>query len=99
MPLLIWVILSGIGSFLYQNSDFTHRNPIYHDLCNYNWPVLYNLSQSSVHAALSYYFSWWLPPALIAKIFALGYTGQELLLYFWSMLYITCADIFKKFII
>ncbi|MBQ7577757.1 MAG: hypothetical protein IJT21_05790, partial [Synergistaceae bacterium] len=93
--LLFWVFLSGIGGLGFQNWDFTARNPIYHDLCNYKWPVVYDLSLQSENvraitgegfAALSYYFGWWLPPALIAKIFSLGYTGQEAILYFWAVM-------------
>lgn len=76
----LWVLLSGIGGFGYQNYDFVARNPIYHDLCNYEWPVIYERT-----GALSYYFSFWLFPALISKIFSFALSGQNLCLYFWTL--------------
>ena len=91
----VWVILSGIGNLSYQNWDFIARNPIYRDLCTYNWPVMYDFSEQTPYvqsiigsgkAALSYYFSWWLPPAFICKIFSFGQTGQNICLYAWAVL-------------
>lgn len=43
----LWVFMSGIGGFVYQNSDFTARNVFYRDLCNYDWPVIYDDSLQS----------------------------------------------------
>ena len=43
----LWVLLSGIGGVFYQNSDFTARNVFYRDLCNYDWPVIYDNSLQS----------------------------------------------------
>jgi len=92
--LALWVVLSGIGGYAFQNQDFWARNPIYRDLCNYSWPVIYDLSQEPLHAqavfgtdtvAFSYYFSWWLPIALVSKLFGLGETGRNFLLYIWSL--------------
>lgn len=91
----VLVMLSGIGSFSYQNGDFIARNPFYRDLCNYNWPVIYDFSEQtpfvqsilgSGKAALSYYFSWWLPPAFVCKIFSFGQIGQNICIYVWAVL-------------
>ena len=93
--LCIWVMLSGIGNFSYQNWDFIARNPLYRDLCNYNWPVIYDFSEQTPYvqsiigngkAALSYYFSWWLPPAFVCKIFSFGQAGQNICIYTWAVL-------------
>ena len=90
-----WVYLSGIGSFTYQNLDFWARNPIYRDLCDYSWPVVYNLSEQASgvqdilgndSVAFAYYFSWWLPPAFITKIFSFGELERNICLYIWAVL-------------
>lgn len=91
---VVWIYFSGIGSFSYQNSDFWVRNPIYRDLCNYNWPVIYDLSlqptriqaiTGSSQVAFSYYFTWWLVPALISKILCLEEFARNIVLYLWSL--------------
>ena len=84
----MWVLLSGIGGFGYQNYDFVARNPIYHDLCGYEWPVIYQTG------ALSYYFSFWLFPSLVSKTFSLSLAGQNLCLYLWTALGI-CLTVYN----
>lgn len=80
----IWVLFSGIGGFTFQNSDFYVRNPVYRDLVNQPWPVFFDLSAQreavqaitgSGRVAFSYYFCFWLPPALLSKLFP----GRELI--------------------
>lgn len=91
----IWVYLSGIGGYVFQNNDYWVRNPIFHDLSTYSWPVYYDLSTGSEIVrsicgdkvvAFSYYFTWWLPVCLVAKIFNLSYGIRNLLLYLWAFL-------------
>jgi len=91
----IWVYLSGIGSYTFQNDDYWVRNPIFHDLSTYSWPVYYDMStQSEIVqsvcgkeiAAFSYYFTWWLPVCLAAKLFGLPYGIRNFLLYLWALL-------------
>lgn len=86
----IWVYFSGIGGFSYQNEDFWARNAIFRDLINYDWPVIYDLSLEPNYvtnllgtskAAFSYYYIFWLPIALISKIFNLSWTVSNYLLY------------------
>ena len=93
--LLVWVFFSGIGRFSYQNWDHFARNVFYRDLCNYEWPVIYDFAPQSKlvrsilgdgTAALSYYFAWWLPPAFVSKIFSLGQAGQDICIYLWAVL-------------
>ena len=92
---MLWVYFSGIGGFCFQNKDFWARNPIYRDLSTYQWPVIYDLSQepeaiqkvvSSDHVSLSYYFAWWLVPALLSKIFHMGDAMRNIVLYGWALL-------------
>lgn len=72
--IFIWILLSGIGGYLWQNRwDHLFRNALFLDLVNRNWPV------SSGPDIISYYFGFWLPSALIAKLFgsvALGRAAQ-----------------------
>lgn len=91
----IWVYFSGIGSFSFQNRDFWVRNPIYRDLCINDWPVIFDLSLEPAYAqvitgtskvAFSYYFTWWLPAALVAKCFTDIETAKNIALYIWTVL-------------
>lgn len=77
-----------------QTGDFLARNPIYRDLCTYDWPIVYDLSKQSdaVQAvvgsgtvAFSYYLTYWLPPALLSKIFSFSEIGRNLSLYFYTV--------------
>ncbi|MBR2534196.1 MAG: hypothetical protein IKE50_05390 [Erysipelotrichaceae bacterium] len=90
----IWVYFSGIGAFSFQNGDHWVRNPIYRDLCSYRWPVIYDLSKEpafvqsitgSDPVAFSYYFTFWLVPALISKVFGLSELGCNIILFLWSV--------------
>lgn len=90
---VLWVYFSGIGGLSYQNSDHIFRNAIYRDLCNYEWPVIYDLSKEPQHVqaiigmektSLTYYFAWWLPAALVSKIFSFGDLASFNVLYVWA---------------
>ena len=97
----IWVYLAGIGGMASQNSDYWARNAIYRDLCNYSWPVIYDLGKepeyvqaitgSTGEVAFSYYFSWWLLPALVSKVFGLGEVGRSIALYIFAVVGILCV--------
>jgi len=93
--LAIWVFLSGQGGFTFQNSDYQCRNAIFHDLIERSWPVVYDYSKqnaaaglsiagSSNFAVLTYYIAFWLPGALVGKLF--GWYAANAFLYFWSFL-------------
>ena len=90
----IWVYFSGIGGFSYQNSDHWVRNPIYRDMCRYDWPMIYDLSKEpefvkaitgTDKVAFSYYFTFWLVPALLSKLLGLNELGCNIVLYLWSL--------------
>lgn len=90
----VWVYFSGIGGFTFQNLDFWERNIVYYDLCNKPWPVFYDLPKQvqevqvlgSGEVALSYYFGFWLIPAMFAKLFSFARHSQDLLLYLYAVL-------------
>ncbi len=72
---LVWVYLSGIGALVFQNSDHNCRNPIFEILVQAPWPV--RLAEPP--ALLTYYIGFWLPPAVVGKLFhsvQLGYYAQ-----------------------
>ena len=90
----VWVYFSGIGGFSYQNSDHWVRNPIYRDMCKYDWPMIYDLSKEpdfvkaitgTDKVAFSYYFTYWLVPALFSKLLGLSELGCNIVLYIWSL--------------
>lgn len=60
---LLWTFFSGIGGMFYQNEDHYGRNAILHDLLEHPWPVRFE----GTSYALTYYISYWLLPALLAK--------------------------------
>lgn len=61
---LLWTFLGGMNGYWFQTSDWNCRNPIYFDLIEFEWPVIYEQNGS----ALSYYIGHWLPPAFLAKL-------------------------------
>ncbi|WP_294477381.1 hypothetical protein [uncultured Bacteroides sp.] len=68
--LLCWVFLSGIGRFVWQNDDHLWRNAIFNDLIYHNWPVYKG------EFGLCYYIGFWLPSALIGKLFDSMFLGN-----------------------
>ncbi len=72
--LLTWSVLSGQGGFFAQKSDHLYRNAIFHDLIEYDWPVLYHDAKDGM---LIYYIGHWFVPALFGKLGTalFGYDG------------------------
>lgn len=72
--ILLWVYFSGIGGLVFQNKDHWWRNEIFNLLVMEHWPVI------SDNRSLIYYIGFWLPSAVIGKIFGLnaGYLFQIL---------------------
>lgn len=86
MVLLIWVLLSGIGGYAFQNPDFHARNALLNDLINYKWPVIYNgnpWGNAGNQYVLTYYIGFWLPAALIGKV--LGWNAANFALFLWAL--------------
>lgn len=64
---LAYVICSGIGGFVAQMpNDHAWRNAVFYDLARQPWPVVYGDGDSAPY--LCYYFGFWLPSALMAKV-------------------------------
>ena len=100
----IWVYYSGIGKFVFQNTDHYARNGIFDLLVEKKWPIVSNnLSQFRMQGismtGLIYYIGYWLPSAVVGKILGLrvGYYAQAI----WAVLgitllyYFVCAHLKK----
>lgn len=91
--LLLWSILSGVGRYVWQNEDHYWRNAIFNDLVCYDWPVI-NSGNS-----LCYYFGYWLPAAVVGKLFNSVEVGNVfLLIWTWlgvSLFYFLISDYLK----
>ncbi|MDE6849208.1 MAG: hypothetical protein K2J44_07660, partial [Ruminococcus sp.] len=82
----IWVYMSGIGGFAFQNFDHMWRNAILKNLVEYEWPIIINDASPyfSEPVAMIYYFAFWLPAACVGKI--MGLQAAHTFLYFWSVI-------------
>lgn len=93
--LIVWIGLSGIGGFCFQNEDFWARNAILRDLVNYKWPVIYDLSMQpnyiqeyvgNTKVAFVYYYTFWMPVALLGKVLSLNEITVNIVLYIYSLI-------------
>ncbi len=66
--IVLWVYLSGIGGYCFQNRDYGIRNAIFRALVQYDWPVI----SAEGSRGLIYYIGFWLPAAFIGKIFGMA---------------------------
>lgn len=87
--IIILNLLSGAGGIFQQNWDYHGRNAIFRDLINHSWPVKYDYSnlpyENSIFgssALLNYYFAFWLPGALVGKLF--GFTVGSWFMLLWQ---------------
>lgn len=102
--ILLWVLLSGIGGQSYQTDDFFWRNGLFQTLINEKWPIVKDVIFNGELASrgLSYYFGFWLPSALIGKVF--GLTIANLFQIIWAsigilLVYLGISIKLKKFVI
>lgn len=89
--IVILIFFSGIGGYSFQNEDHRYRNAIFQDLVSNSWPVLYKIKGFAADNPLEgqqtflvYYLGFWLPAALVAKIF--GIKVGAFFLYAWAVL-------------
>ncbi|MDO8753771.1 MAG: hypothetical protein Q7J80_07745, partial [Anaerolineales bacterium] len=80
----IWVFLSGVGGYAFQNWDHHWRNAVLRDLINFDWPVFYSTPQAVPIKALVYYVGYWLPAAFAGKL--LGWKFANFILFLWTWL-------------
>lgn len=87
-------LITGVGEYVFTLQDHPYRRAILRDLVNYKWPVIYDYStqtnpevikifgMASGERAFSYYFVYWLPAALIGKLF--GFGAANAALFIWN---------------
>jgi hypothetical protein len=80
----LWLLLSGIGGYAFQNWDHNWRNAVFHDLINFNFPVYYTQPDSGPIKMLVYYVGYWLPSVLVGKV--LGWQAANFALFLWTWL-------------
>ncbi len=87
---VVWLFMSGIAGFTYQNEDHQYRNAIFSDLTTRSWPTVYSIGGNGAVAALNnketilaYYIGYWLPSAAIGKVLGIG--AGKFFLYLWSL--------------
>ncbi len=96
----IWVFLSGITGNSQQSYDFFVRNPIYETLVRCDWPIFSQRGEYFV-----YYFAFYLPPAVCAKLIGTGNVQLwDTLLFLWSYAGVAIVILllhrhFKKYIL
>lgn len=73
---LVCSLISGAGNFLLQVYDYDKHNILFNNLAKKDWPVLYNSKDF-----LCYYFAYYLPAGLWAKIFGFNLLNYVILLW------------------
>lgn len=88
--ILGWVYFSGAGGYGFQTADYVMHNGRLEDLINYSWPVFYQRDLVSGRAdvfldrnLLVTYSGYYLPAALIGKIFDLRCAFE--FMHFWTL--------------
>lgn len=91
-----WVLLSGIAGVSFQNKDHYCRNAVYEALVNFDWPAVDETLDGG--RMLVYYIGFWLPSALVGKIFGMqvGYYFQLIWAFIGIILFYGCVCIFRR---
>lgn len=81
----VWVYFSGIGNLVWQNTDHSARNAFYEILVSNEWPVIKSVTYKDGNQmrGLIYYIGYWLPAAIIGKLF--GITAGYVFQYIWAI--------------
>jgi hypothetical protein len=87
--IFLWVFLSGVGGYAFQNWDHHWRNAVFHDLINFDLPVIYSSPERGPIKMLIYYVGYWLPAAFVGKAF--GWGAANFFLFLWTWLGVLLA--------
>jgi hypothetical protein len=80
----LWLLLSGIGGYTFQNWDHHWRNAVLRDLITYDFPVIYSSPEKGPIQMLVYYVGYFLPAAWVGKL--LGWQAANFALFLWTWL-------------
>ncbi len=74
LMVFLWVGLSGVGGYVWQNTDHAFRNEIFLLLTEQKWPLVKEvLTESGLQGrGVVYYIGSWLPAAAAGKLFGTG---------------------------
>ncbi len=92
----LWVFLSGVGGYTFQNWDHHWRNAVLRDLITYDWPVVYSSPERGPIKMLVYYIGYWLPSALVGKAFGFGAANFFLFLWTWLGVFLVTLHLSLK---
>ncbi len=97
----LWVYFSGIGGAVYQNADQSTRNGIYEALVTSDWPIVrsYEIGGNSYIRGIMYYIGYWLPAALVGKLFGVVYGYFAQMVWAWlgiMLMYFLVCDHLKS---
>ena len=92
---LLVTITNGVGEYTWGPFDHAYRRAIFNDLINYKWPIIYDPSTQTNPEVIEilnlqgnqgfvYYFTYWLPAAIVGKLF--GFTAGNISLILWNSL-------------
>lgn len=92
----VWVFFSGIGNFVWQNTDHRARNALYEMLVTNEWPIVKSVvCEDGIQIrGLIYYIGYWLPSAVIGKLF--GMTAGYIFQYLWAVLGVSICAVFMN---
>lgn len=76
----IWLLLSGVGGFGFQNPDYAASNALLKDLIFQPWPL--TSLMAGVSTKVVYYVGYYLPAAAIGKVW--GWTAANLFIFIWT---------------
>ena len=79
----VWTLLGGIGHFVVAKLDWTVRDAVLLDLVRDPWPVVYDAMPDQLAMMLRAPIGFYLPAALIGKLF--GIRAAELTLLSWTV--------------
>lgn len=90
---LVLSFITGVGEFIFTLQDHPFRRAILRDLIDYKWPVIYDYATQSNpevkdilgfdkgNVAFCYYFAYFMPAALVGKLFGLNAANAMLLIW------------------
>jgi hypothetical protein len=81
---LVWVGLSGVGHFVYANTDWAVRDSVLNDLSTRAWPVEYTIRGQDIPVLLRAPIGYFLPAAAATQLFGVG--AEEMLLFVWTLI-------------
>ena len=86
---VLFLGVSGVGGYGYQDTDWIKHNAILKDLVERPWPVIYQLGGQNL--PLVYYFAYYLPAAAVGKLG--GWYLASQVLFAWSLMGLVMATL------